>query len=86
VLKEAVAMSATHVTSTDWHSYPILRFTEVPSVSITLLERRKSKIWGAGEATTTAIAPAIANAIFAQTGARLRRVPFTPAAVKAALA
>jgi CO/xanthine dehydrogenase Mo-binding subunit len=40
---------------------------------------------GAGEATTTVIAPAIANAVFAQTGARLRDVPFTPGAVLAAL-
>jgi nicotinate dehydrogenase subunit B len=83
-LKEAVAMNRTHITDTDWESYPILRFSEVPNVSITLLERR-SKIWGAGEATGTAVAPAIANAIFAQTGVRLRRIPFTPAAVKAAL-
>jgi isoquinoline 1-oxidoreductase subunit beta len=35
--------------------------------------------------TTTVMAPAIANAVFAQTGARLRSIPFTPDAVKAAL-
>jgi len=84
-LKEAVLLDGHRVTTTDWESYPILRFPEVPDVTVTLLERRKNKIWGAGEATTVVIAPAIANAIFATTGARLRRAPFTPAAIKAAL-
>jgi CO/xanthine dehydrogenase Mo-binding subunit len=41
---------------------------------------------GAGEATTSPVAAAIANAIFQATGRRLRSLPFTPARVKAALA
>ena len=41
--------------------------------------------FGAGEATTTVIAPAIANAIHDATGIRLREVPFTPDRVAAAL-
>ena len=41
---------------------------------------------GAGEAATAPVAAAIANAVFDATGVRLRRVPFTPARVKAALA
>jgi nicotinate dehydrogenase subunit B len=40
---------------------------------------------GAGEPATVTTAAAIANAIFAATGARLRRVPFTPERVRAAL-
>jgi CO/xanthine dehydrogenase Mo-binding subunit len=40
---------------------------------------------GSGENAMTAIPAAIANAIFDATGARIRRLPFTPARVKAAL-
>jgi nicotinate dehydrogenase subunit B len=85
-LKEQVTFDRTHVTSVDWNTYPILRFNEVPKVTIRLIDRPDQPIVGAGEATTTVIAPAIANAVFAQTGVRLRTVPFTPEAVVTALA
>ena len=84
-LMEEVRFDRHDITSVDWDTYPILRFGEIPTVSIALLDRRDKPVLGAGEATTTAIAPAIANAIFAQTGARLRGVPFTPKNVLAAL-
>jgi CO/xanthine dehydrogenase Mo-binding subunit len=40
---------------------------------------------GAGEAAAAPVAAALGNAVFDATGARLRRVPFTPARLKAAL-
>ena len=73
------------VTSLDWTIYPILRFPEIPEVVIELINRPDQPAVGAGEATTSAIAPAIANAIFNATGIRLRTVPFTPDRVKTAL-
>jgi CO/xanthine dehydrogenase Mo-binding subunit len=85
-LKEEVTLDAHGVTSIDWRRYPIVRFSEVPQIAIELLDRRREKVLGAGEATTTTIAPAIANAIFDATGARVRTAPFTPARVLAALA
>ncbi len=84
-LRERVRFAPAGVTSVDWMTYPILRFSEVPEIDVTLVDRPDQPIMGAGEATTTVMAPAIANAVFAQTGARLRDVPFTPDAVKAAL-
>jgi nicotinate dehydrogenase subunit B len=84
-LHEAVQFEGSRVASVDWASYPIMRFHEVPEVTIRLIDRPNDRLVGAGEAATTVIAPAIANAIFAQTGKRLRRVPFTPDAVLAAL-
>lgn len=84
-LKEAVAFNTSGVTSLDWHSYPIVRFSEVPDVRIALIDRPHEPILGAGEATTTVIAPAIGNAVYDASGVRLREVPFTPDRVAAAL-
>jgi CO/xanthine dehydrogenase Mo-binding subunit len=85
-LKEEVKFDNTKVTSLDWALYPILTFPEIPEVVIELVNRPDQPAVGAGEATTSAIPPAIANAIFNATGARLRTIPFTPERVKAALA
>jgi CO/xanthine dehydrogenase Mo-binding subunit len=80
---EQVTFDRNHVTSVDWDTYPIFRFDAVPDVTISLIDRRDQPILGAGEATTSLMAPAIANAIFAQTGKRLRTVPFAPQLVHA---
>ena len=83
-LKEEVKFDSSMVTSLDWTSYPILRFPEIPEVVVELINRPDQPAVGAGEATTSAIPAAIANAIFDATGARLRTIPFTPDRVKAA--
>ena len=85
-LLEEVRFTQSDITSVDWETYPILRFGEIPEISITLLNYPDQPILGAGEATTTVVAPAIANAIFAQTGARIRSTPFTSSKILAALA
>jgi len=85
-LKEEVRFDTTHVTSRDWESYPILKFSEVPEIDVVLLDRRDQPPVGAGEPASIVAAPAIANAIAAATGARLRQIPFTPARVREALA
>jgi nicotinate dehydrogenase subunit B len=84
-LFEQVTFTPNGVTSVDWETYPILRFSDVPTIEITLIDHPEEPILGAGEASTTLMAPVIANAIFAKTGARLRDVPFSPARVKTAL-
>jgi len=85
-LKEEVQFSRSGVTSVDWASYPILMAPEAPDkIEIVLINRPDLPAFGAGEPASVATAPAIANAIFDATGARLRTVPFTPERVKAAL-
>ena len=84
-LMEQVTFDESHVTSVDWDSYPILKFSQVPEVEVILIDRPNEKAVGAGEPATVIAAPAIANAIFAATGARVRQVPFTPGRIKAAL-
>ena len=84
-LKEEVKFDRAKVTSLDWALYPILRFPEIPDVIVELIDRPDQPAVGAGEATTSAIPAAIANAIFDATGVRLRDVPFTPERIKTAL-
>jgi nicotinate dehydrogenase subunit B len=85
-LHEEVRFDESRVTSVDWASYPILRFSEVPAIEVILIERPEETLWGGGEASTVPVAAALGNAIFDATGVRLRRVPFTTERVRAALA
>jgi CO/xanthine dehydrogenase Mo-binding subunit len=84
VLKEEVKFDRSRVTSTDWSSYPILTFSEVPKIDIELIDRPNEPPVGAGEAACTPVGAALANAIFDATGVRLRTIPFTPENVEAA--
>ena len=85
-LKEAVRFDSTRVTGVDWNGYPILRFSEIPdAIDIDLIDHPDQPSVGAGEAATSPIPAAIANAIFDATGARVRQVPFTPDRVREAL-
>jgi CO/xanthine dehydrogenase Mo-binding subunit len=84
-LRERVEHGPDGVTSLDWDSYPILRFSDVPAIETRLLDRPGRRSLGAGEATTGPTPAAIANAVFQATGARLRQLPFRPDVVKARL-
>jgi CO/xanthine dehydrogenase Mo-binding subunit len=84
-LLERTTFDRERVTSVDWARYPILRFADVPELRIDLIQRRDQPPLGAGEASSTPVPAALANAIFDATGAQLREVPFTPERVTAAL-
>lgn len=85
-LIEEVKWDSRHITSTDWVSYPVLYLGyEMPEVEVVIVEPPEAPATGAGETAITIVAPAIANAVFNATGARLRQVPFTPDRVKTAL-
>lgn len=78
-LKEAVAFDAEGaVASRDWESYPILRFSEVPEIETVLLDHPDLDPLGAGEATVGPTSAALANAVFAACGLRVRDLPMTP--------
>jgi nicotinate dehydrogenase subunit B len=70
----------------EWGSYPILSFREVPVIEVVHMPRPGEPSLGAGESSSVPGTAAIANAIFDATGVRLREPPFTPEAVRAALA
>lgn len=85
-LWEEVTFDKKSVTSVDWISYPILDITETPGqVDVVIVNHPELPPTGAGEPSIRPIAAAIANAIFDATGVRIRRVPFSPERVKAAL-
>jgi CO/xanthine dehydrogenase Mo-binding subunit len=85
VLKEQVTFDRGNVTSTDWKSYPVARWADVPEVEIVLLNHPEAPSTGAGEPSSRPTAAAINNAIFDATGIRLRQAPLTAAKIKAAL-
>jgi len=84
VLKEEVKFDRSRVLSVDWSSYPILTFAEAPKLDIELIDRRTEPPLGVGEAASTPVGAALANAIYDPTGVRLRTVPFTSERVRAA--
>jgi nicotinate dehydrogenase subunit B len=86
-LFEEVRFDPNMVTSVDWLTYPVLHIDSVPqSIEIHLIDRPEAAPSGAGEMALGLVPAAIGNAVFDATGVRLRRVPFTPERVKAALA
>jgi CO/xanthine dehydrogenase Mo-binding subunit len=70
---------------TNLDTYRVLRMGDVPAVEIEFLPSTEAPV-GLGEPATTAVAPAIGNAIFAACGARVRHLPIRPEAVLEALA
>lgn len=60
---------------TNFHDYPLTRMNEVPPIEVHILPSTESPI-GVGEPGLPPAAPALANAIFAATGQRIRKVPF----------
>jgi CO/xanthine dehydrogenase Mo-binding subunit len=78
VLKEQVAIAAEGVSSLDWETYPVLRFSEVPEVFVELIRPDGDDVpLGVGEATAGPTAAAIGNAVSHALGTRIRDLPMT---------
>ncbi|AJE04113.1 xanthine dehydrogenase family protein molybdopterin-binding subunit [Geobacter pickeringii] len=83
-LHGAITFADGRVRQTNFHDYPIIRMREMPTVE-THIVKSDEKPGGIGEPGVPPIAPAVANALFALTGARLRTLPMTPERVREAL-
>ena len=70
------------IEQTYFDTYTPLRMSQVPEVSVIA---NGEKATGVGEPAVTVIAPALANAIFNASGARVRSLPITDEAVRAAM-
>ena len=84
-LKEAVRFDDGRVASITWDDYPILKFSEVPSVEIELIDAQDEPPLGLGEVVHGPTAAAIGNAVAHALGARIRNLPLTRERIMAAV-
>jgi isoquinoline 1-oxidoreductase beta subunit len=84
-LHERITIVKGEVKQSNFHDYPLLRIDEAPEVEVKLLPDQTARVAGVGESGLPPAAPAIANAVHALTGARLRMLPMLPERVKAAI-
>ncbi len=83
-LKERGTIANGALVQSNFHDYQVLRMNEIPEVEVYLVPSTEYPT-GLGEPGTTTVAPALSNAIFAATGARVRQVPLLPDRVLAAI-
>ena len=76
-LRERVSFDRTRVTSVNWDTYPILRFTEAPQVHVAIVSAPGERETGAGEVAQGPVAGAIGNAVADAVGVRVRDLPLT---------
>jgi isoquinoline 1-oxidoreductase len=80
-LFESIQFANGKVLNPHMHDYRVPRFRDMPEIEVVILDRKDLPSVGAGEAPICALAPAVANAIFAATGARIRHLPLAPRGV-----
>jgi CO/xanthine dehydrogenase Mo-binding subunit len=83
-LREQVRFDRDQITSANWDSYPIIRFTEVPQVVVRIVDSGEAET-GAGELAAGPVAGAIGNAVADAVGVRVRDLPLTSAQIVRAI-
>ncbi len=73
-LKGEITIENGGVQQGNFHDYPVLRMDEMPVIETYIIQGR-DRPNGTGEGGPPPIAPAVANAVFAATGKRIRRLP-----------
>ena len=76
-----ITLKEGRVEQSNFDTYQIMRMDEAPAIEVHIVKNQEAP-GGIGEAGTSAAVPAIANAIFAATGKRLRKMPVDTAALK----
>jgi isoquinoline 1-oxidoreductase beta subunit len=75
ILHSEITFDAGKVVQGNFGEYPMLRINEMPKVEVYIVPSPE-KPTGVGEPGTPPIGPAVANAVFAATGKRIRKLPF----------
>ncbi|HET6253602.1 MAG TPA: molybdopterin cofactor-binding domain-containing protein [Puia sp.] len=75
-IKNGITFKNGQTEQTNFHNNPIVRINEMPPVEVHILADGGKEIKGVGEPGIPPFAPALANAIYAATGKRVRRMPF----------
>lgn len=76
-LKAEATLEDGRIQQSNFHDYPILQINEMPLVEVHIVESDQRPS-GMGEMGVPPIAPAVANAVFAATGKRIRHIPIKP--------
>jgi CO/xanthine dehydrogenase Mo-binding subunit len=85
-LKEGVRLDQDGISSRDWETYPVIRFSEVPEITAILVGAAEDNPpLGIGEAAGGPTAAAIGNAVAQALGTRIRDMPMTRERIMAAL-
>jgi isoquinoline 1-oxidoreductase beta subunit len=79
-LMQEITMSKGRVEQTNFNSYPVVRMNEAPHIDVVLVSSTE-KPGGIGEPATALVVPAIANALAALTGKRVRKLPMSAQAI-----
>jgi isoquinoline 1-oxidoreductase beta subunit len=74
--KNGITFKNGQTEQTNFHNNPIIRINEMPEVEVHIIADGGPTIKGVGEPGLPPFAPALANAVFAATGKRIRRMPF----------
>jgi isoquinoline 1-oxidoreductase beta subunit len=74
VLHSSITLAGGRVQQSNFHDYEVLRLDEMPQVEVHVIPS-DARMGGVGEPATAPVAPAVANAVFALTGKRLRSLP-----------
>jgi isoquinoline 1-oxidoreductase beta subunit len=83
VLGSEITLDKGRVQQTNFHDYPVIRMSQMPRIDVTLVKSTE-KPGGIGEPATALVGPAVANALFAATGKRVRKIPLSPDNIKSA--
>jgi isoquinoline 1-oxidoreductase subunit beta len=75
-IKNGITFKNGQTEQTNFHNNPIVRINEMPEVEVHIMADGGPTIKGVGEPGIPPFAPALANAIYAATGKRIRRMPF----------
>ena len=78
-------MQGSGVTSLDWDSYQILRFSEIPEIEVEVLDQPEQPSLGVGECSVSPTAAAIGNAVAHALGVRIHDMPLSRQRIMATL-
>ena len=84
ILSERLTVKDGAFEQSNFDTYVPIRLSEVPEIDVEIVESGHHPS-GAGEPSSTVVAPAVANAVFDAVGARVRHMPITPEAVLRAM-